>query len=433
MRKIWTHLSLLLVGALVLSACATGVPATTPAGEAPAAPAAEGATTEAPAAEAPAADAGSIQIPETEEGMFNVAFVYVGPIGDGGWTYAHNEGRVYLENELGDTVHTAYLESVPEGADAERVIRNLARAGFDAIFTTSFGYMDPTEVVAEEFPDTYFVHVSGYKKNETNFANLFGAMESMKYLAGMIAGARAAEDGNTTIGYIAPFPIPEVIRHINAAAMGMRETCPECVMEIRWIFTWFDPNLERQAAESLIESGAGVVITGADTTGPVQAADELGVYGIGYDSRNACDVAPDTCLTTPYWEWGPFYVQMVQEMIDGTFVPEDLYFDVESGALGLLGFMEGQEPSPAVPEEVIPQVQELLDQMLAGEFDRFDIFTGPIYNNQGELLVPEGESLTQSDLEGIDATIAEQTGREACTYCMNWLAEGVSPEAELPQ
>jgi basic membrane protein A len=434
MRKIWTHLSLLLVGALVLSACATGVPATTPAaGEATADPAAAGATTEAPAAEAPAADAGSIQIPETEEGKFNVAFVYVGPIGDGGWTYAHNEGRVYLENELGDAVHTAYLESVPEGADAERVIRNLARAGFNAIFTTSFGYMDATEVVAEEFPDTYFVHVSGYKKNETNFANLFGAMESMKYLVGMIAGARAAEDGKTTIGYIAPFPIPEVIRHINATALGMRETCPECVLEIRWIFTWFDPNLERQAAESLIESGAGVVITGADTTGPVQAADDLGVYGIGYDSRNACDVAPDTCLTTPYWEWGPFYVQMVQDMIDGTFVPEDLYFDVESGALGLLGFMEGQEPSPAVPEAVIPQVQEVLDQMLAGEFDRFDVFSGPINDNTGELIVPEGESLTQSDLEGVDATVAEQTGREACTYCMNWLAEGVSPEAELPQ
>ncbi|MCC6453687.1 MAG: BMP family ABC transporter substrate-binding protein [Caldilineaceae bacterium] len=422
---------LLLVGTLVLSACApTATPAQTVA-ETPAETAGTEAT-EAPAAAAPAADASSIQIPEIEEGKFNIAFVYVGPIGDGGWTYAHNEGRLYLENELGDAIHTAYLETVPEGADAERVIRNLARAGFNAIFTTSFGYMDATAVVAEEFPDIYFVHVSGYKKNATNFANLFGGMESMKYLVGMIAGARAAADGKTTIGYIAPFPIPEVIRHFNAAALGMRVTCPECVMEIRWIFTWFDPNLERQAAESLIESGAGVVITGADTTGPVQAADELGVYGVGYDSRNSCDVAPDTCLTTPYWEWGPFYVQMVQQMIDGTFVPEDLYFDVDSGALGLLGFMEGQEPSPAVPEEVIPQVREVLDQMLAGEFNRFDVFTGPINNNKGEEIVPAGVSLTQSDLEGIDASIAEQTGREACTFCMNWLAEGISPEAELP-
>ena len=162
----------------------------------------------APAAEAPApaADAGSVQIPEPVEGKFNVAFVYVGPIGDGGWTYAHNEGRLYLEEQLGDAIHTAYLESVPEGADAERVIRNLARAGFNAIFTTSFGYMDSTATVAEEFPDTFFVHVSGYKKNETNFANLFGGMESIKYLAGLIAGARATADSTPVIGYIAPFP-----------------------------------------------------------------------------------------------------------------------------------------------------------------------------------------------------------------------------------
>ena len=437
-QRIWLCLLLLLVSALVFSACAAPAAApAAPSGEATAptadAPTEDATTQETPAEAAPAADAGSIQIPEVEEGKFNVAFVYVGPIGDGGWTYAHNEGRVYLEEALGDAVHTAYLESVPEGTDAERVIRNLARAGFDAIFTTSFGYMDPTATVAEEFPDTYFVHVSGYKKNDTNFANLFGAMESMKYLVGMIAGASASADGSTQIGYIAPFPIPEVIRHINATALGMRETCPDCVLEIRWIFTWFDPNLERQAAESLIESGAAVVITGADTTGPVAVAGERGVYGIGYDSRNACDVDPDACLTTPYWEWGPFYVQMVQQMMDGTFVPENIYFDVDSGALGLLGFMEGQEPAPGVPEEVIPQVREVLEQMLAGELTRFDIFSGPINNNKGELIVPEGESLTQSDLEGIDATVAEQTGREACTFCMNWLAEGVSPEAELPE
>lgn len=422
-KRKWLVLSFLLIAVLVISACAAPV--------APA-PGEEAAAGDTSAEEAPAADAGSIQIPEPQDGVFNVAFVYVGPIGDGGWTYAHNEGRLYLEEQLGDAVHTAYLESVPEGTDAERVIRNLARAGFDAIFTTSFGYMDATATVAEEFPDTYFVHVSGYKKNDTNFANLFGGMESMKYLVGMIAGARAAADGATKVGYIAPFPIPEVIRHANAASLGMLQTCPDCTMEIRWIFTWFDPNLERQAAESLIESGAGVVITGADTTGPVQVASERGVYGVGYDSRNACDVAPEDCLTTPYWNWGPYYADMVQQMIDGTFVPDDIYFDVDSGALGLLGFMEGQEPSPAVPEEVIPQVTEILETMVAGETSRFDIFTGPIYDNKGELVVPEGESLTQSDLEGIDETIAEQTGREACTFCMNWLAEGISPEAELP-
>ena len=301
------------------------------------------------------------------------------------------------------------------------MIRNLARAGFNAIFTTSFGFMDPTATVAEEFPDTYFVHVSGYKKNDTNFANLFGAMESMKYLVGMIAGARAQADGSTQIGYIAPFPIPEVIRHINAVALGMRQTCPECTLEIRWIFTWFDPGVERQAAESLMEAGADVVITGADTTGPVQAAGEAGKYGVGYDSRNACEVDVEHCLTVPYWNWGPYYVDMVQQMMDGTFVPDDIYFDVDSGALGLLGFMEGQTPAPGVPEEVIPLVQETLAKMESGEMTRFDVFTGPINNNKGEVVVPAGEKLTQSDLEGIDDAVG-RADRSRALHVLHELA-----------
>jgi basic membrane protein A len=423
--------SVLVIVALLVSACAAPAAPAAPAGGETAAAETTTEAAEAPAADAPAdapADAGGIQMPQIEEGKFNVAFVYIGPIGDGGWTYAHNEGREYLEAELGDTVHTAYIESVPEGADSERVIRNLARAGFDAIFTTSFGYMDPTATVAAEFPDVDFVHVSGFKKAD-NFANLFGAMESMKYLTGMIAGARAQADGVTRVGYIAPFPIPEVIRHLNAATMGMRQTCPDCEMDIRWLFTWFDPDKERQAAESLIDAGAAVVITSADGTGPVQLAGERGKWGIGYDSRNACEVDTERCLTVPYWNWGPEYVMLVQSMIDGTFVGEDIYFDADSGSLGILGFMEGETPAPGIPEEVIPQVQELLAQMQSGEVNRFTIFTGPINDNKGNVIIPEGVSLTQSDLEGLQGI----EGREDCTICMNWLVEGVVPDAEIPQ
>lgn len=416
-RSPWAVLSVIVILAIVLSGCTAPVPAT-PSGEASA---------PAEAASAPAADAGAIQIPQPEEGKFNVAFVYVGPVGDGGWTYAHDEGRRYLEEQLGDKVHTAYLESVPEGADAERVIRNLARAGFNAVITTSFGFMDPTATVAAEFPDVKFVHTTGYKKAE-NFSNLMGAMESMKYLVGMIAGAKAAETGSNKVGYVAPFPIPEVVRHINAAAMGMRKTCPECTMDIRWTFSWFDPNLERESAASLIDAGATVVVTGADTPGPVQVADEKGVFGVGYDSRNACDVAPKSCLTVPYWNWGPEYVRIVNEMMDGSFVGSDIYFDVDSGSIGLLGFMEGQTPQPAVPADVIPQVKELLAKMESGEMTRFDIFTGPIKDNKGNIVVPEGQSLTQSDIEGLKGV----EGRPDCTFCMSWLAEGVSPDAELP-
>jgi len=417
-HRLWLVLGLLVAFSLIFSACAA--PADT-GGEG------DGEVAESGESAAPA-DSG-IQIPAVEEGKFNVAFVYVGPIGDGGWTYAHNEGREYLESEMGDQVATSYLESVPEGADAERVIRNLAREGFDGIFTTSFGYMDATEIVAEEFPDIDFVHVSGFKKNDANFSNLFGAMESMKYLTGMLAGARAAEDGSNRVGYVAPFPIPEVIRHANAAALGMRQTCPDCTLDIRWIFTWFDPDLERQAAESMFDAGASVVITGADTPGPVQVAGERDLQGVGYDSSNACDVDPEHCLTTPYWNWGPFYVKLVQEMMNDEFVGDDIYFDVDSGALGLLGFMEGQEPMAGVPESVIPQVQELLTQMEAGDFTRFDIFTGPINDNKGEVIVPEGVVLTQSDLEGLSGI----PGREDCTICMSWLADGIVEDAEIPQ
>ncbi|RME40665.1 MAG: BMP family ABC transporter substrate-binding protein, partial [Caldilineae bacterium] len=374
------------------------------------------------------------QIPAIEEGKTNVAFVYVGPIGDGGWTYAHNQGREYLEQH-GNNVHTAYLESIPEGADAERVIRALARQGFDVIFTTSFGYMDPTATVAEEFPDTAFIHVSGQKKNDTNFGNVFGAMEEMKYLAGMIAGAKAAEDGSKRVGIIAPFPIAEVIRLSNAAALGMRRTCPDCVMDIRWIFTWFDPVKEREAAESMLDAGATVIITGADTPGPVQAAAERGLTGIAYDSDNACAGLESNCLTVPYWIWGPVYLDIVEQVQAGTWKPTDFYGSTADGMLGLYGFMEGQTPYPSVPESVIPEVKDVLAKMKAGEFTRFDIFTGPIKDNQGNEVIPDGVSLTQSDLEGLSEGYMQAfgiTGREPCTICMNFLVEGFDPTAEIP-
>ncbi len=376
----------------------------------------------------------SVTIPTVEEGKTNVAFVYVGPIGDGGWTYAHNQGRLYLEQN-GNNIHTAFLESIPEGADAERVIRALARQGFDVVFTTSFGYMEPTSVVAEEFPDITFIHISGQKRNDTNFGNVFGAMEEMKYLAGMIAGAKAAEDGSKRVGIIAPWPIAEVIRLSNAVVLGMRRTCPDCVMDIRWLFSWFDPPLERQAAESMLDAGATVIITGADTPGPVQAAAERDLTGIAYDSDNACAGLEQNCLTVPYWIWGPVYLDIVERVQAGTFVPEDFYGSASDGLLGLLGFMEGQTPLPAVPESVIPEVRALLDQMMAGEFGRFDIFTGPIMDNQGNVVVPDGVTLTQSDLEGLTEGYMSAfgiTGRPPCEICMNFLVEGFDPAAEIP-
>jgi len=413
---------------LVLSACGGSAPATEkPAAEVPAATDAPAAT-EAPAATAaPVEEAGGFQIPEVVDGKFNVAMVLIGPHDDGGWSQAHYEGLEYIEANV-PNVHTAYIENVPEGADSEQVFRSLSRKGFNLIFGTSFGFGDPMAAVAEEFPDVMFVHLTGIASNETNFGNLMGAMENMKYLAGMLAGARAKADGNPKLGYMATFPIPEEIRLGNAIALGMKKTCPECTMDVRWINTWHDPIIEKEAAASLFDAGAQVVFTGADTPAVADVAQEKGKWGVTYDWYGSCKV--DACLTAPYWVWGPVYADITEQVVAGTYKPGWQYFDAETGALGLYGFMEGQEMQPGVKDldpAVIAEVQDILAKMLAGEFTRFDVFTGPINDNQGNVVLPEGQSLEQVDLDafpefGLPCSVE---------VCMKWWAEGIT--AELPQ
>jgi basic membrane protein A len=411
-KRVWLLAAVLTVIALVMAACAQPAAPT---------PAPEETTAEAPE------EPGGYQIPDIEEGKFNVAFVYIGPHDDGGWTQAHDVGRQYVQDNV-EGVHTAYVELVAEGADSEQVIRALARKGFDLIFTTSFGYMDPTETVASEFPDIDFVHISGYKANGENFGNLFGAMEEMKYLAGMLAGARAKLDGNPTLGYMATFPIPEEIRLGNGIALGMKKTCPECTMDVRWINTWHDPVIEKEAAASLFDAGAQVVFTGADTPAVADVAAEKGKWGITYDYSGSCKV--DACLTAPYWNWGPVYADITERSMAGEYVGGWEYFDVDSGSLGLFGFMEGETPQPGIadlPEADVQMVRDLLAQMQAGEFTRFSLFSGPIYDNQGNLIIEEGKSFEQSDL---DQFPPGAPGLE-CNYCMYWWADGIT--AELPE
>jgi len=420
---------LVVVLSLVLSACST--PAVeAPAAEAPAAeaPAAEAPAAEAPVAEAPAAEAPAtegFQIPDVVDGKFNVGMVLIGPHNDGGWSQAHFEGLEYIAANV-PNVHIAYIENVPEGADSEQVFRSLSRKGFNLIFGTSFGFGDAMEVVAEEFPDVMYIHLTGIKSNQKNFGNLMGAMEDMKYLAGMLAGARAKQDGVYKLGYMATFPIPEEIRLGNAIALGMKKTCPECTMDVRWINTWHDPVIEKEAAASLFDAGAQVVFTGADTPAVADVAQEKGKWGVTYDWYGSCKV--DACLTAPYWVWGPVYADITEKVIAGTYTPGWDYFDAETGALGLYGFMEGQELTSGVADldpAVVEEVRAILAQMLAGEFTRFDVFSGPINDNQGNVVVPAGEKLEQVDL---DAFPEYGLG---CKYCMKWWAEGIT--AELPQ
>ena len=355
---------------------------------------------------------GGFTIPAIEDGKFNVAMVLIGPHDDGGWSQAHYEGLEYVEANVSN-VHTAYIENVPEGSESEQVFRSLSRKGFDLIFGTSFGYMDPMEIVAGEFPNIMYIHLTGIKSNMENFGNLMGAMENMKYLAGMLAGARAKMDGNPKLGYMATFPIPEEIRLGNAIALGMKKTCPECT-------------IEKDAAASLFDAGAQVVFTGADTPAVADVAQEKGKWGVTYDWYGSCKV--DACLTAPYWVWGPIYADIAQGIIDGTYTPGWDYFDADTGGLGLYGFMEGEELTPGVaelPAEVVQEVRDLIAQTLAGEFTRFDVFSGPIYDNQGNLIVPEGKALEQIDL---DAFPEFDLG---CEYCMKWWADGIT--AELPE
>jgi basic membrane protein A and related proteins len=371
-------------------------------------------------------EVGGFQIPAVEEGKFNVAMVLIGPHDDGGWSQAHYEGLLYVKENVPD-VHIAYIENVPEGADSEQVFRALSRKGFDLIFGTSFGFGDPMQAVAEEFPDTMFIHLTGINSNGKNFGNLMGAMENMKFLAGMLAGARAKQDGNPKLGYMATFPIPEELRLGNAIALGMRKTCPECTMDVRWINTWHDPVIEKEAAASLFDAGAQVVFTGADTPAVADVAQEKGKWGVTYDWYGSCKV--DACLTAPYWVWGPIYARITEETKAGTYVPGWDYFDAETGALGLYGFMEGEELPPGVAEldpAVVQEVRDILDQMLAGEFTRFDVFAGPINDNKGNVVVPAGQKLEQVDLDafpefGLPCTV---------DACMKWWAEGIT--AELP-
>jgi basic membrane protein A len=403
--------SLVAVAAIAVGACGSSTPSASGGGGG-----ASGCT-------AGAAQGGAnLQIPDVVAGKFNVAMVLIGPHDDGGWSQAHYEGLQYVCQHL-DNTHVAYVELVPEGADSEQVFRSLARKGFNFIIGTSFGYMDPMATVAGEFPDATFLHLTGYKSNGKNFGNFFGAVEDFKYLAGMLAGSRAKKDGNPKIGYMATFPIPEELRLGNAITRGVKVTCPECTIDVRFINTWHDPQKERDGAASLFDAGADVVFTGADTGAVADVAKDKGKWAVTYDHIASCH--NDACLTAPYWIWGPEYTRIGQQVKDKKYTAGYEYFDADSKAMGLFGFMEGQTPQKGIadlPQADVDKVKSTLADMLAGKFGRFDVFAGPIKDNTGKELLPAGQKLKQSDL---DQFPPGAPGSE-CSVCMYWWNEGVS-------
>ena len=314
----------------------------------------------------------------------NVGFVYVSPIGDAGWSYAHDQGR--LEVEKLDGVKTSYVEAVAEGPDSERVMLNMARKGYDVIFATSFGYMDPMLKVAKQFPDATFMHCSGFKMAD-NMGNYFGRMYQARYLSGMVAGAMTKSN---IIGYVAAFPIPEVIRGINAFSLGAQSMNPEVTVRVVWTKTWYDPATEKEAAKSLLDVGADVIAQHQDSPGPQEAAQEKGVYSIGYNSDMSA-FAPKAHLTAPVWNWGPFYVNTVKQVKDGTWKAAATWPGLADGIVDLAPM------SDMVPQDVQDKVMAKKEAIKGGE----KVFVGPIKDQEGAEKVAAGMAMTDEEMLGM--------------------------------
>ena len=325
-----------------------------------------------------------------------VGFVYVGPIGDHGWSYQHDQSRLALEKAL--DVKTSYVESVPEGADAERVIRQLAADGNDVIFTTSFGYMNPTLKVAKKFPNVKFEHATGYKR-APNLSTYSARFYEGRAILGTIAGKMTKTN---TIGYIASFPIPEVIRGINALTLAARKVNPDIKVKVVWVNTWFDPGKEGDAAKALIDQGADIITQHTDSPAPLQVAEKRGVYGFGQASDMKA-FAPKAQLTSIIDNWDAYYISRVKAAMDGTWESTDTWDGIKPGMVEMAPYGD------AVPADV----REMADKLQASIVDgSFHAFQGPIKDQNGEIVVKEGEVIADGDLakmnwyvEGVDGTI----------------------------
>ena len=322
-----------------------------------------------------------------------VGFVYVGPIGDHGWTYQHHDGLLAVEEEFGDRVETIYVENIAEGPDAERAITRMAREGAGLIFTTSFGFMDPTINVAARFPDVKFEHATGYKRAD-NVAIYSARFYEGRYIIGQIA-AQMSESG--VAGYIASFPIPEVVRGINAFLLGAQTINPDFKLKVVWVNTWFDPGKEADAAKVLIGQGADIITQHTDSTAPLQIAEEQGVVGFGQAS-DMIKFAPSAQLTSVIDEWAPYYVARTRAVLDGTWESTDTWDGIAPG-------MVRMAPYTNMPDEVKALAMETEAAIVSGELHPFK---GPIYNQEGEMVIGEGEALDDGTLLG-----------------MNWYVQGV--------
>ncbi|KMK66094.1 BMP family ABC transporter substrate-binding protein [Puniceibacterium sp. IMCC21224] len=326
-----------------------------------------------------------------------VGFIFVGPIGDGGWTYEHNKGRLAVEEHFGDKVETVYQESVPEGADAERAITQMALSGANLIFTTSFGYMDPTINVAAKFPDVKFEHATGFKT-----ADNVGVYSARFYEGRAIQGHIAGKMTKTNkIGYIASFPIPEVIRGINSAYIHAKKVNPDVEFSVIWAYTWFDPAKESDAARALIENGADVILQHTDSTAPQAAAQAAGDVITFGQASDMSDYAPLPRVSSIIDNWSPYYIERVQAVLDGSWASDDTWAGIGDGMVGI------GEISDAVPADVKAEALALKDSIASGDYHPF---TGPLNKQDGSVWLAEGATAPDGDLLGMNFYVEGLTG-----------------------
>ncbi|MDP3424534.1 MAG: BMP family ABC transporter substrate-binding protein [Burkholderiaceae bacterium] len=339
---------------------------------------------EEPAAPAPAPAAA----PEpAKPEPLKIAFAYVGPVGDGGWTFAHDNGRKAVQAEFGDKVVTSFVESVPESADAERVIRDMAGQGNQLIFGTTFGYMEPMLKVAADMPNVRFEHATGYK-TAPNMRTYDSRTYEGAYMAGVIAGAMTKAN---TLGVVGSIPIPEVIRNINSFTLGAQSVNPNIKTKVVWVGEWFNPPKETEAATSLINGGADVLFQNTDSSAVLQTAGKMGKRAFGWDSdMSAYD--PKAHLGSAVINWGPYYIKAVGDALNGTWSTGSVWWGVKEGAIDMV----------AIADDVPADIKAKVDTIKAGLKDgSFTIWKGPILGQDGKEVVKAGEVADDAFMSGI--------------------------------
>ena len=330
-----------------------------------------------------------------------VGFIYIGPPGDHGWNYQHDVGRKAVDDAFGGKVETVFQENVPESADAERVMTQMALSGTDMIFATSFGYMDPVINVAKKFPNVKFEHATGYKTAD-NVSTYSARFYEGRTVIGHVAGKMTKSN---TVGYVASFPIPEVIRGINSAYLAAKAANPNVEFKVIWIFTWYDPAKEADAAKTLIQQGADVIMQHVDSSAIMTVAEEAGVYAFGQAS-DMSEFGPNAHLTAIINGWAPYYVKRVQQAMDGTWKGGEQTFDGIGAGMVIIGKM-----SDKIPANVRKEAQDIADGIASGDLHPF---TGPVNKQDGSPWLASGETADIGTLLG-----------------MNFYVEGI--EGDIPQ